>query len=147
MTMTLARIFAVLTAAFCLFQATAHAAPVKLAIGSKGEEMLFDKGKLTVKAGSQVALTFKNSSTTMQHNWVLVKPGTVDAVAQGAIEAGAANGWLPKSADILANTKLLDPKKSETITFTAPKEPGEYPYVCTFPGHAALMKGVLVVTK
>lgn len=147
MTLTLARVFAVLTAMFCLFQATAHAAPAKLTIGSKGEEMTFDKQKLTVKAGSQVSLTFKNNSSTMQHNWVLIKPGTIDTVSQASIEAGAAKGWLAETPDVLAHTKLLDPKKTETITFTAPKEPGEYPFVCTFPGHSALMRGVLVVTK
>ena len=31
--------------------------------------------------------------------------------------------------------------------FQAPKQPGIYPYVCTFPGHWIIMKGVMVVAK
>ena len=43
-------------------------------------------------------------------------------------------------------TKLLGPKQTDTITFNAPSEPGEYPYICSFPAHLmAGMKGVLVV--
>jgi azurin len=45
----------------------------------------------------------------------------------------------------VAHTRLLDPGKSTTIYFTAPKEPGRYPYLCSFPGHAQLMRGVLIV--
>jgi azurin len=39
---------------------------------------------------------------------------------------------------------MLDHGQSEVISFTAP-EPGDYPYVCTFPGHAQLMRGVMKV--
>jgi azurin len=50
-----------------------------------------------------------------------------------------------KAAMILAQTKLLGPGESETIDFKAPTQPGEYPFLCTFPGHFAMMKGKLVV--
>ncbi|HRE82401.1 MAG TPA: plastocyanin/azurin family copper-binding protein, partial [Opitutaceae bacterium] len=47
---------------------------------------------------------------------------------------------------VVAHTKLLGPKQSDEITFKVPSEPGDYPYVCSFPAHAmAGMKGVLVV--
>ena len=118
----------------------------KLTIGPKGEELLFDKTKLTVKAGQKVKLTFKNTSG-MQHNWVLVQPGAVDEIAQASIVAGYSKGWIADSPKIIAHTKLVEPKTEETIEFTAPKAPGQYPYVCTFPGHPATMKGVLIVTK
>ena len=46
--------------------------------------------------------------------------------------------------DVIAATKLLGPGESETISFTAP-EPGDYQFVCSFPGHFAMMRGIMVV--
>lgn len=122
------------------------AGPAVLTISPKGQEMAFDKTELKVKAGQKVKLTFKNGSN-MQHNFVLVKPGTANAVATAAIGAGFSGGWFKKTADVLANTKMLDGGKSETIEFTAPSEPGDYPYICTYPGHPSMMKGILKVSK
>ncbi len=112
------------------------------------EAMVFSKEKLTAKAGSKVTLTFKNNSASkgMTHNFVLVKPGKLDAVLAASIAAGPDKGWVADSADILAKGKLIDAGESEKIEFTAPTEPGDYPYVCTFPGHGT-MRGVLKVTK
>ncbi|MFV1994383.1 MAG: plastocyanin/azurin family copper-binding protein, partial [Verrucomicrobiales bacterium] len=57
---------------------------------------------------------------------------------------GMAKGYIPESEDILWHTKLLQPKQVDTIEFIAPA-PGEYPYLCTFPGHWMLMRGVMTV--
>jgi azurin len=48
---------------------------------------------------------------------------------------------------VLFHTSLLEPQKSETIYFVAPATPGEYAYICSFPGHAQLMRGTMRVTK
>lgn len=125
-----------------LFLVNAQAATIT--IGPKGDLLLFDKAALTVKAGEKVKLTFKNTSA-MQHNWVLVAQGTADKVAQESIAAGATKGWLAVGPNVLAHTKLVDGKQSDTIEFTAPTKPGDYPYICTFPGHAGTMKGILTV--
>lgn len=133
----------VVAAFFTLFMAPAvQAATLKIA--PKGEQLLFDQTTFTVKAGEKVKLTLNNTSG-MQHNWVLVAPGTADKVAQDSIAAGAAKGWLALGPSVLAHTKLVDPKKSDTIEFTAPTKPGDYPFVCTFPGHAMTMRGILKV--
>lgn len=125
-----------------LMASAAEAATLKIA--PKGEQLLFDKTSLTVKAGEKVKLTLNNTSG-MQHNWVLVMPGTADKVASDSIAAGAVKGWLALGPNVLAHTKLVDPKKSDTIEFVAPTKPGDYPFVCTFPGHAMTMKGILTV--
>jgi azurin len=52
---------------------------------------------------------------------------------------------VPDSADILCHTRVLDPQKKTAIHFTAPAKAGRYPYVCSFPGHWAVMRGVLIV--
>lgn len=144
----------VAVAAFFISLST-HAAPaavVKLDLGTGSaknkEEMVFNKDKLSVKAGAKVSITFKNNSTSkgMTHNFVLVKPGTAQAVIDASIAAGPDKGWVADSADIIVKGKLIDAGETETIDFTAPTVPGDYPYVCTFPGHAT-MKGVFKITK
>ena len=60
----------------------------------------------------------------------------------------AATDYVPASlADqIIAHTKLFGPKQSDEVTFKAPTEPGEYPFICSFPAHyLSGMKGVIVV--
>ena len=42
------------------------------------------------------------------------------------------------------HTCILQPGSSETIYFTAPA-PGEYTYVCTFPGHSWVMRSKMIV--
>ena len=114
--------------------------------------MQFDLKSFDVKAGDKVELTFKNigkiPKIAMGHNLVILKKG-ISAIAFGqkALGAGAnATNALPDSVkgDTITATKLLGPDESETITFTAP-EAGDYEYVCTFPGHFAMMRGVMKV--
>jgi len=108
----------------------------------------FDQTVLTVKAGSKIKITFKNSDD-MLHNFVITKPNTADSVGSRALRLGLKGesmNFVPTSADVLFNTKLLHPKEMESIYFIAPTKPGQYPYVCTYPGHYLVMRGVLKVT-
>jgi azurin len=121
---------------------------VELEIASVANTMTFDKKTLTVPAGAEVHLVFKNNATmeTLPHNWVLVKPGTEASVAAAGLKLGEAAGYLDVSdKDILVHTPTSKPSQSTEVTFTAP-DPGTYPYICTVPGHYMLMKGVLTVT-
>ena len=102
---------------------------------------------MRVKAGSKIRLTFNNPDD-MMHNLLIVNPGTADKVAQEAIDLGLKgmeNGYIPESDDLLWHTTLLRPHSKDVIYFEAPRAPGEYQYVCTFPGHAIIMRGVLIV--
>ena len=120
---------------------------------SGNDMMKFDKTGFEVKAGTKVKLVFKNvgkiPKIAMGHNVVILKKGiTAIAFGQKALAAGAnAVNALPDSVkgDVLANTKLLGPDETDTIIFNAPKEAGDYEYVCTFPGHFALMRGKMTV--
>ncbi|MFQ6028979.1 MAG: plastocyanin/azurin family copper-binding protein [Dehalococcoidia bacterium] len=121
---------------------------ITLTISTDGDKLRFDKNKLTASAGDKVLLRFNNASSALQHNWVLVKDGTKDAVAAAGSNAGPGSDWVP-SGDrrVVAHTKLVDPGKSGEVRFTAPAA-GTYQFVCTFPGHnAAGMFGELVVSK
>jgi azurin len=86
----------------------------------------------------------------MPHNIVFVKPKTANEIAMAAMQLGAKGfekGFVPDSDNILAASPLVDHGKDVKLEFTAPTEPGEYEYVCTFPGHHFLMRGIMKVTK
>ncbi len=107
----------------------------------------YDQERLSVKAGSRVKLVLNNPDD-MLHNWVLTAPGRgqeVGAAAIGLGIEGMPRQFVPDRSDVLAHTLLLEPNKTDTIYFTAPTTPGDYDYVCTFPGHATLMRGILRV--
>jgi uncharacterized cupredoxin-like copper-binding protein len=120
-------------------------------VGVQGEEWLFDQEQLgPLVPGQQVRLTFDNSSTVFEHNWVLlntVNEEVARQVVEASIAAGPENAYLPADRSaILATTSLLAPEQAEEISFTLPDTPGAFRYVCTVPGHyAAGMEGVLTV--
>ncbi len=79
-----------------------------------------------------------------------MKPGTADDVGIAAINLGARGfdrGFVPESTDILWHSSLVDFGQEQVIEFTAPTEEGAYPYICSFPGHHRLMRGMLFVTN
>lgn len=109
----------------------------------------FDTEKVEVKAGSRVKVVFNNNDD-MLHNFVITKPGTANAVGNAALRlnlSGPKMNYVPASADVLYHTNILQPESAETIYFVAPTEPGDYQFVCTFPGHSSLMQGILKVVK
>lgn len=121
---------------------------VEIEIASVANTMTFDKKELSVPTGAEVHLTFKNNATSsvLGHNWVLVNTGTEASVAAAGLKLGEAAGYLDvRNKDVLANTTLAKPGETVDVTFTAPA-PGQYEYICTFPGHYMMMKGVLTVT-
>ncbi len=124
--------------------APAERTPVALSIEPKGEELKFAVDKLEAPANSKITLTLKNVSTANKHNWVLTKPGQADAVAAEGIAAGEAVGYIKEGPNVIAHTKLSAPGTSESVTFDSPA-PGDYPFVCSFPGHNVLMKGTLTI--
>ena len=88
----------------------------------------------------------------MLHNWVLVKGGTGerDRVSGKALQLGAQSmvkHFVPDDPAIVASSQIAMPGKTVEVYFVAPKEEGDYPYVCTLPGHAFTMVGTLAVSK
>ena len=117
-------------------------------IGTK-PGLKFDVEKLEVKAGSRIKLVFNNNDD-MLHNCVITKPGAANAVGNAALRLnlnGPKMNYVPASADVLYHTNILQPESAESIYFVAPTEPGDYQFVCTFPGHSSLMQGTLKVVK
>ena len=109
----------------------------------------FDISEIQVKAGSRVKIVFNNNDD-MLHNLVITKPGTVDKVGQAGLNLGLKGSelnYVPRTSDVLFHSNIVEPEKSESIYFVAPKQVGAYTYVCTFPGHYTLMQGKLNVVK
>jgi azurin len=120
----------------------AFAANIK--IKTNGEKLEFSPAKFSVKAGEKVTVTFTNASKSMEHKFVVGKTGSADKIMQDSLAAGAPT-WTSTGPEVIKATAMLKPLAKETITFDAPKEKGDFPYICSFPGHGALMRGVMTV--
>ncbi|MFT5107607.1 MAG: putative membrane-bound dehydrogenase-like protein [Verrucomicrobiales bacterium] len=119
----------------------------ELRVNTIPEKMKYDVAVLKVKAGKKVKLTFANPDF-MPHNLVITNPGKGTEIGNMAVAMGAegfAKQFLPESKDILYHTNLLNKGETAVLQFTAPEKPGDYDYVCTFPGHSLLMRGILKV--
>ena len=114
-------------------------------------DLKFTPTEFTVKAGSAVQLVFRNPDN-LYHNLVIVNAGALEKVGIKAdMMAGQPDGldrdYVPDDPDVLHWTPqiTLGIARSHTLNFFAPDEPGEYPYICTFPGHWRIMRGVMKV--
>lgn len=115
-----------------------------------GDDMKFSQKFFTVAAGKPVHLTFTHNGTMnkdiMGHNFVLLKPGSiVNDFANEAVNAKETD-YIPASAadKVVVKTKLLGGGETDHIEFTL-TEKGDYPFLCSFPGHGGIMKGVITV--
>ena len=115
---------------------------------SSNDNMLFDKQIIYAFSRQKITLTLNHNGKLdkkiMGHNFVLLKAG-VDVVdfATRALEARD-NEYIPEGDETIAYTKLIGGGESDTITFDAPTK-GSYNYICSFPGHYGIMKGILVI--
>ncbi len=115
------------------------------------DQMLFSVTAFEVVTGQSVKIVFKNvgklPKVAMGHNLVILVEGVTSAQFGTEAMTAAATDYIPASMKdkIVAHTKLLGPGEQDEIVFTAPA-PGEYEFLCSFPGHFALMRGVMTVT-
>lgn len=113
------------------------------------EGLKFDLAAFDVAPGAHVKVELANVSD-MLHNLVIVKPGSAARVADASLKLGLDGMqmfFVPRTDDVLFHTALLEPKKSEAIYFEAPSVPGEYTYLCSFPGHGLVMQGTMRVRR
>lgn len=120
----------------------------QVVIGTK-PGLKYDREELELQSGERIELTFNNNDD-MLHNLVITDRGTesVDEVADMALKLGLDGqdlNYVPESDLILAHTGILEPGTNEKIYFQAPRTPGTYWIVCTFPGHAAAMRIKLII--
>lgn len=114
-------------------------------------EMKYDLKSFTVEAGKPVEIIFENPDF-MQHNLVIAETGALEIVGKAAdkmaSDPGAAErNYVPEIPEVLFATKLLNPQQTVSLKFVAPVKPGDYPFICTFPGHWSIMNGVMKVVQ
>jgi putative membrane-bound dehydrogenase-like protein len=125
--------------------------PLVVAIKTVPEDMTYSVKNFTVKPGQYVRITLTNPDE-MQHNLVFVRPGSVEDVGElvnvmAKASDAAERNYVPPSQDVLLWTNLVEPGQSVTLEFIAPTQVGDYPYMCTFPGHWKTMNGVMKVSQ
>ncbi len=146
--MMLRTTLATLTLTALALPLAAHADPCKLEI-SGNDLMQYDKQELAAPATcKEITVTLhhagKQPREAMGHDWVLVKTADMSAVDQAGLGAGLANNYLaPGDKRVLAHTKVIGGGESTSVTFSTSilTRGGDYSYLCTFPGHSALMHG------
>ena len=116
-----------------------------------GNQMKYATTEFSVEAGQEVTIIFNNTATSqaMSHNVVILQgddEATIKRVGEAGLQAGPSAEYVPEDEAILANTPLAAPGETVEVTFTAPSEPGTYAFICTFPGHYVLMRGIMRVT-
>lgn len=115
------------------------------------EQMLYDKTLIVVEAGKPVAIMLLNEDA-MPHNLVVVTPGAMEEIGNAAEKMppepdAQGRHYTPDSPKVLHASKLVEPGQQTKLSFVAPDPPGDYPYVCTFPGHWRRMNGTLAVVQ
>lgn len=138
---------------FLLVATAALAAPTKSITIVGRNDLRFSQDHITVAPGEKVSVKLVNKShlpaSAMSHNWVLLKSGTDASAFDNAARSASDNAYIPKSMSdrVIAHTAMVGGGHSDTVTFAAPTKPGDYEYICTFPGHfRAGMKGTLTVS-
>ena len=113
------------------------------------DAMQFNKKEIRVKAGEKVKITLKHigkmDKNVMGHNFVLLKQGvSVSAFGNKAATAKATNYIPDNGKDVIAHTDIVGAGETSIVEFDAPA-PGTYEFLCSFPGHYAMMKGTFIV--
>ena len=117
-----------------------------------GDNMKFDVTSITAKPGERLRVVLKSVGTApkaaMAHNVVVLKKDASPTEFVTAAMNARDTDFIPadQKDKVIAATGLAGPGETVEVSFVAPKEPGTYPYICSFPGHYAVgMKGDLVV--
>lgn len=117
---------------------------------SGNDVMQFDKKELKVKAGEKVKLTLRHTGkidvNVMGHNVVILRQGVNVTAFAGKAAISKDTSYIPAGSDgdIIAHTEMIGGGQTTSIEFDAP-EAGTYDFICSFPGHYALMKGKFIV--
>ena len=136
-----------------LLTTTGTYASCELAI-SAPDLLQYDLTEMSVsRSCGTVTLTFNHTGrlpkNVMGHNWVLSAPEFLNQVSQDGMRAGPNNSYvMPGDERVIAFTEVIGGGESTSIEFSvADMQDGDYAYYCTFPGHWAVMKGILKVTQ
>ena len=129
----------------------AHAADCKIDLEGN-DAMKFNKTSIEVpKACKDFTINLKHTGkmakNVMGHNVVVTKTADMAGVNSDGVKAGLPNNYIKADdARVIAHSKVVGGGESTSVTFPVAKL-GADPtsFFCSFPGHAALMKGTIAV--
>ena len=109
----------------------------------------YDQTLIKAKPGEAIILKLVNVDA-MPHNLVIVKLGSIQKVGDASFKMlndpkAAEKDYVPDLPDVLHFVPVIDPNKEHSLHFSTPEQPGDYPFICTFPGHWMAMQGILKV--
>lgn len=141
----------VTTGAMCLLQQHAQAAANCDVTVEATDAMTFNTKEISVpKSCKSFTINLKHTGTMskniMGHNLVVSKQADEQGVLQDGSKAGVAKSFVkPQDPRVVAATNVIGGGESASASFNpAQLEPaGNYVFFCSFPGHAAVMKGTL----
>lgn len=115
------------------------------------DQMTYNLSQIDVKKScEQFTVKLKHVGTlpiqSMGHNWVLAKTEDYQEVAQEGAAQGLERNYVDEAdTRVLAHTKVVGGGEETSVTFAVSKlQAGQdYSFFCSFPGHYALMHGVL----
>src|SRR5690554_347228 len=116
---------------------------------SSNDQMQFNKKELKVPVGEPIVLTFKHTGkmakNVMGHNFVLLKQGVDFKGFAEKASVATDTEYIPTSEkeSVIAHTKVIGGGESDMIEFIV-AEAGTYEFLCTFPGHYAIMRSVII---
>ena len=109
----------------------------------------FNTSRIEAKAGEKVIFVFPNDdSSGMVHNLAIITPGSIQTVLDAAVAMGAEGlkkNFIPEIPELLASTPQVAQGMKYTLYFSVPEEPGNYHFICTYPGHGLIMQGIFAV--
>lgn len=113
------------------------------------KKMKYSLDEFSVKSSSLVEIHLTNNDV-IRHNILILSPGTLEIVGKKADEMatspdGVKKEWVPDTPEVLFYSPLVGIGEKYILKFTAPKEKGIYPFVCTFPAHWRMMNGNMIV--
>ena len=125
--------------------------PCKLSV-QVGDSIAFSANALSVPSScAEVTVTLTHTgqlpAAAMGHNWVLMPTDAIETISMAGMGAGPEANYLPDDERIVAATKIIGGGESASVTFSleALEAGTSYSYVCTFPGHWSVMKGLFTV--
>ena len=109
----------------------------------------FNTARIEAQTSEKVIFVFPNDdSSGMMHNLAIITPGSRQTVLDAAVAMGAAGlkkNFIPEIPELLASTPQVAQGMKYTLYFAVPEEPGNYHFICTYPGHGLIMQGIFAV--
>ncbi len=130
----------------------AQSGPARTVELQVSDNMRFTPARIDARPGERLRVVIKDvgtmPKTAMAHNFVLLRRGAdPKAFVERSATARATSYIAPALMnEVLASTSLVGAGETTDVTFTAPSQPGDYTFLCSFPGHFLVgMRGMLVV--